>query len=301
MSDLTIKLLNDTFMPKLGMGTWGVGGYFKRDDKVPPNDWVSIITDAFDIGLRHIDTAEVYAEGASEEIIGNALVSSRKARSEFFISTKVRGDYLSYNNVIETLKKSLDRMQTDYVDLCYIHMPNDDIPLEETLSAFNYLVEEKLIKGIGVSNFSLSRLKKAEELSDAPIVAHQAHYNLIVREVSDTGLLQYCQNKKIALVGWRPLQFETHLNGVVIAPLFLSKAYSALDEMAMKYNVSQAQIAIAWLLQQEYVVPIIKASNKLHFSQMLDATKVILDANDWELLNNNFPVILKKSDAIPLG
>ena len=113
---------------------------------------IKLLEKAFDLGINSFDTAEIYGNGNSEKIVGEALKSKRK---DTIIATKVAREHLSYSDTIKACEDSLKNLQTDYVDLLYVHWPSYDVPVEETMKAFNELKKSGKIRAIGVSNFSI--------------------------------------------------------------------------------------------------------------------------------------------------
>lgn len=287
-------------IPSLGFGTWGIGGKSERDNSKSISQWAKSIEYFVELGGRHIDTAEGYGNGFAEEIVGHVLKQYSALRSEICLATKVSSENLSYNRVLQSAESSLNRLGVDYIDLYYIHAPNRLVPIEETMSALNELHSKGKIRSIGVSNFSKAALQAAMTCSMSPIAANQVHYNLIVREAAETGLVDFCQDQNISLVSWRPLQSKTS-GEMNIQPLYSPGAYAVLDQMAAKYGASQAQIALAWLLTQKGVGALVKAEQRPHIDQMLEARSIVLEKDDYANLKTNFPIRLLKSDLRPLN
>ena len=287
---------------KIGYGTWGVGGFDVPDHSRSMDSWSAALSHFIDKGGRHIDTAPVYAQGFSEQIIGNVLSKlTTVSRKEIFLSSKVAADNLRLSDVFDSACKSIERMGVHYIDLLYIHSPNEEIPLEETLDAFLQLKDKGLIKNIGVSNFNKIQLEQALYLSSNQIFANQLHYNLIVREAEISGIVDFCQANSVKLVAWRPLQPITiNLSHLNIEPLFKRGIYEILDGIAYKYNATPAQISIAWLLAQENVHVVVQSLDKNHIEDILSASEINLSAEDYEKLRVNFPVQLSRSDSMPL-
>ena len=163
-------------MPVFGLGTWMMGGDSKRDLQNNGQSDIASLICGMEHGFKHIDTAEMYAEGFAEEISGQAIKGH--LRDNLFITSKVWSDDLSYDGVLRAAEKSLKRLGTSYLDLYLIHKANDHFPLAETMKAFDRLMDEGLIKNIGVSNFSVERFKLTQQLSQNKIVVNQVHYNL---------------------------------------------------------------------------------------------------------------------------
>jgi len=142
-------------MPVFGLGTWMMDGDMVRNPDNDDRADIQAIKQAIDSGITHIDTAQNYAEGWAEKLVGQAIKDYE--RSRLFIVTKLYKANLAYDDVLSSFQASLKRLDTDYVDLLLIHSPNLDIPLKETIMAMDKLVDDGLVKYIGVSNFALPR------------------------------------------------------------------------------------------------------------------------------------------------
>ena len=285
------KRLNRGFsMPAVGLGTWQMGGREIRNRADNGASSVQALIAGINMGYTHIDTAEMYAEGFTEEIVGRAVAGFDRTR--LFLTTKVWKTHLKYDDVLRAAEGSLKRLGTDYIDLYLIHQVNDAVPLEETIRAMNRLHAEGIVRSIGVSNFSVKRLERAQACSDAPIVANQVHYNLKVREAVVSGMLDYCRKNDVMLIAWRPFQ-KGGMLGDQMPKLLL--------DLAAKYGKSPSEIAIAWLLMQKNVVTISMSHNPLHMRRNLSAAKWEMDRKDFELLTECYPGQQAVSDAVPLS
>ena len=270
--------------PKLGLGTWQFGG---RVEYNPDNDDaadIAAIRNAIELGIRHIDTAQLYAGGKTEEFVGAAIKPFN--RSDLIIASSV--DDLGHDDVLKSCENSLRRLGIDYLDLYYIHKPQLSVPFAETAKAFNRLLAEGLIRNAGISNAKIETLENYQRHLDRKFFASQNSYNLIVRESVETGLLDYCRQNGIHFVAWRPLQLPAPNLG--IESLTKRGAYPILDDMADKYEKTNAQIAIRWLTQQENVSAIFKSANPDHVREILDTENWRLSDADWKNLSDNFPL-----------
>jgi diketogulonate reductase-like aldo/keto reductase len=290
------KLENGFEIQALGFGTWGVGGLFSsylpnpeaRKTYDETSD-IEAIRKAIELGMNRFDTAEMYADGYSEEILGRALVGYD--RSKLFITSKVSPQNLGYDDVLKSCKTSLERLQTEYLDLYLIHMPNPDIPLKETMKALDYLKEQGLIKNIGVCNFNVDRLKEAQSYTKNNIVLNQVHYNLLFREPGLKGVIKYCQSNDIFIEAWRPIQ----QGGLT------KTGIGVTDKMCEKYDKTPAQIALNWLLSQKNVVTLTKASTIEHLEENLGAVGWSMSDEDVKFLSKNYPIQLDRSNAVQLN
>lgn len=286
---IPVKTLECGFsMPVFGLGTWLMGGATERDINNDDKADIEGIKNAIDNGIIHIDTAEIYADGHAEELVGEAI--SGYKREDLFLVSKVQVLNLGYDNLINSAKNSLKRLKTDYLDLYLLHRPNPEIPIEETMKAMDFLKKEGLIRNIGVSNFNKERLAAAQNCTNNKIVANQVHFNLRFREPERNGLLDYCQKNDVFLTAWRPFG----------KGLMLQDKNDLMDEMCKKYNKTQAQIGINWLIYQKNVVTLSKMRNMDHLKENLGALDFKMEKEDFEKLDKLYPDQQDVSDVIPL-
>ena len=269
------KKINSESIASLGLGTWRIGGGttadYSRDSKEVEN-----LRYGIKLGYTHIDTAEYYGAGHSEELVGKAI--KPYDREDLFITTKVWHNHLEYDKLMNSMKASLKRLDLDYVDLYLVHWPNPDIPLEETMRALEECVDKGYARFIGVSNFSVMLMKEAEEyLNDNTLFTNQVKYSL--QEQSPRGeLLKYCKSRDILLTGYSPLG-----KGELARP-----GYKVLDTLSDKYGKTQSQVALNWLISQDQVITIPKASSKEHLEENLGALGWSLTSEDQVLLSKSF-------------
>ncbi len=269
------KIAEGVEIPALGLGTYRMGEGRVAGTSDDEGD-VEAIRLGIELGLTHIDTAERYASGHSEEVVADAIEPFE--RRDLFITTKVWHDHLEHDDLIASMEASLKRLRQDYVDLYLVHWPNPEVPLEETMGALEYCAEEGYTRLIGVSNFSAELISEAQShLKKHTLVADQVHYSLVEQEPS-TELLPYCQGNDIILVAYTPLA-----RGKLTRP-----GNPVLDELAEKYGKTQAQVSLNWLISQENVVAIPKASNPAHLRDNLGAVGWKLNEEDRQRLAVSF-------------
>jgi diketogulonate reductase-like aldo/keto reductase len=264
------KLADGARVPSLGLGTWGIGGG-SRPDRSQDKRLVAAIQTALQLGYTHIDTAEMYGNGHTEELVGQAIRGVN--RQDLFLGSKVWPDHLRYDRLLASCQASLDRLGVDYLDIYLVHWPNKSIPLEETFRALNRLVKDGRALHIGVSNFDLDQLRRAQELADTPLATNQVPYSLFERSYVRNGVLEYCQQNNILLTAYTPIE-----KGRV--------AHNALvSEMASHYAATPVQIALGWLLQQAGVIAIPMSTNPQHLRENLESTSLKLSAEDMGRLD----------------
>jgi len=279
---IMLKKLGNTEVPAIGLGTWEMGGRMEAD-RSRDSHWMDIIRKGLEIGLSHIDTAEMYGNGHTEEIVGEAIKDI--PRKQLFITTKVWSTHLKYNDLLRACENSLKRLKTDYVDLYLIHFPNPSIPIEESIYAMNILVEQKLVKQIGVSNFGIKDLETALKHSSCPIVANQIEYSLLARnkgtylDGAESEIIPYCRKKQIAVIAWRPLGKEK-FNLLASHPLIM--------KLSEKYDATPARIALSWLIQQDNILTIPKTSNYQHLIENARAMDIQIEPDDFIRLSQSF-------------
>jgi diketogulonate reductase-like aldo/keto reductase len=244
----------------IGLGTWNMGGRespdYRDDERL-----IEAIRYAVELGMNHIDTAEMYAAGHAEELVGEAV--KQFSRDEVFIATKVWPSNLRYEDVIRSCRRSLERLQLKYVDLYMVHWPNPRIPLQETMKAMEKLVKDGLVRYIGVSNFDVELLEEAmNALKREEIVANQVEYSLEAREV-ERELIPFCERNGITVTAYTPLG-----KGRIPAEAASNTPRGKiLAEMAQRYGKTPLQIALNWVIWRPNVITIPKAARKEHLEE----------------------------------
>ena len=285
----TKKLENGFEMPVYGLGTWQMGGRFDRDPNNNDKADIQAIKNAIDLGVTHLDTAEIYAEGFAEILLGKAIEGYD--RSKLFLVSKVYSTHLKYDDVITACKNSLKRLNTSYLDLYLTHRYNPlGVSYKETMRAMDALIDEGLVKNIGFCNYRVSDIQEAQSYAKHKLVAGQMHYNLQIREVEKKKILSFCQKNDIMLIAWRPVQKGALVN---------NKPQIILDLMK-KYNKTASQIAINWLISQNNVVTLSKTSNVEHLKENLGALGWNMEKQDIEKLRKEYPNQQAVSDTAPL-
>ncbi len=263
----------------LGIGTWGMGGD-RLDEHTVYADYdndqaeVDAIRYCLSRGQNHIDTAQLYGAGHTEEIVGQAIRG--QDRSRLFLASKVWKTHAARRSaVVKAVVGMLRRLGTDYLDLLYTHAPYEAIPLEVTVAGLNDALEAGLTRAIGVSNFDLDQLRRAAASSRNSIAAAQLHYNLLERGKVTGELLAYCREEGIAVVAYRPVERR----------LLADRAEEpAVLQVASRLGCTPAQVALAWLIDQEGVIPIPKASRREHIDENLGALRVRLGPEERSAL-----------------
>jgi 2,5-diketo-D-gluconate reductase B len=237
-------------IPKLGFGTWRLSGRECSDG----------VADALAAGYRHVDTAATYG---NERDVGSGMRASGVGRGEVWLTTKVWPDELEPDRVRASLERSLRALGTDYVDLYMIHWPNPRMPLADTLAAMTALRDEGRTREIGVSNFTSAQFREALDL--APVIVNQVEYHPFLDQ---SAVIEVCRERDVELTAYRPLVKGEALENPVIV------------EIAAAHDVTPAQVTLAWLVGQERVSAVPKASSPERRRENLGALRLELSAEE---------------------
>lgn len=247
-------------IPVLGLGTWQSTG----------QDCIDVVSQALEMGYEHIDTAQAYD---NEKEVGKGIKQSGVSRDKFFLTTKIFPDDMKFEpeKLHEAAKRSLENLDTDYVDLLLLHWPDDRVPLSETIPALCELQKQGLTRHIGVSNFNIANITEAKKYADVPIVVNQVEFHPFIKQNT---LQTFLNNHHILLEAYSPLARGDVFDNETI------------KEIAEKHNVTPAQISLAWILSDKNRVAIPKTSNPDHLQGNLDAMKVELNADELKKISN---------------
>ena len=262
----TTRLLAGEEIPVLGQGTWGMGESTRRR-----NDEVAALRLGLDLGMTLIDTAEMYANGAAEEVVAEAIAGRR---DEVFLVSKVLPSHSTRQGTITACDRSLRRLKTDHLDLYLLHWRGNP-PLHETLDAFTTLVHAGKIRHWGVSNFDASDMKELTNIT-ATVAANQVLYNLTRRGI-EYDLLPWSRQHHIPIMAYSPIEQGRMLN------------HPELNQVANEHNATPAQVALAWLLRQSGLNVIPKASTIAHVRENRAALDLHLTEQDLAALDRAFP------------
>ena len=246
------------WVSEIGIGTWGMSGAFwgPADDA----ELIRVIHRALDLGVTLIDTAEAYGQGRAEEVLGRALVGRRR---QAVIASKAQPNHLAPADVVKALEESLKRLQTDYVDVYFIHWPNPDVPVGATMEALERLRAEGRILAVGVSNFGPAEMDEARQYGVIDVL--QPPYNTLWREIEQAAL-PYCRAHNIGVMPYSGLaqglltgalsrdtafvEGDERRTTVLFQPGIYERALEAVEELrpiASRYRKTIAQLAIQWL------------------------------------------------------
>ncbi len=258
-------------LPKIGFGTWNIGGGSRAQ---PQHDRASMraLLTALRLGYTHFDTAEMYAAGHSEELLGRAVRESGVDRGQLFIVSKVSPTHLDPKSIQKSCEGSLRRLGLDYVDMYLIHWPAARMNLKSAFESLNRLVRHGIVKHLGVSNFDMELLEESCRLSETPILTDQVPLSIKDRSYVRNGVLEYCQRHDILLTAYSPFEQGS------------LKLNEHLSSLAEAHSATPHQIALAWLCNQPRVITIPMSSSSAHQRENLQAADIELSPAELALL-----------------
>jgi diketogulonate reductase-like aldo/keto reductase len=263
-----VTLPNGTTVPALGMGTWYLGEQPARRAA-----HLAALRSGIEIGLTLVDTAEMYGDGAAEELVGKAIAGRR---DNVFLVSKVLPAHATRRGTGEACRGSLRRLGTDHLDLYLLHW-RGSVPLAETVDALEALADEGLIGCWGVSNFDVRDL---DELASVPggdrVQTDQVLYNL-ARRGPEFDLLPRCREAGMPLMAYSPVDHRRLLE------------HTAIRDMATDKGVTPAQLAIAWVLRLPEVFAVAKASTRAHVIENRAALEIAFSQDELDRLDRIFP------------
>jgi len=300
----------DFKVSRIGLGTAQIGSalwdWGKGYDK---QSILDAYERAFELGLNFIDTAESYANGVSEEIIGEII---HNRRDKVFLATKVAAGHLHDYDLTKACDDSLNRLRTDVIDLYQIHSPSSFVPLKETMSAMNRLLAQGKIKYVGVSNFLVPYLREASTLlSKGEVVTNQVKYNLLQREI-EAELIPYCEEAGVTILAYSPqaqglltgkydyrnrptdeirgklMSYFSEENLKKVQPVL-----TILAEIAKKRGKTIGQVAINWTLHQDIVYPLVGVKRREQVEQAAGSL-------GWQLTEHEMGVLRSVAESVKI-
>lgn len=267
MQQRYVTLPDGTKVPALGQGTWFMGEYQSHAEQE-----ITTLKMGIEMGLTLIDTAEMYADGGAEMVVGKAI---KGIRDPLFIVSKVLPYHATYQGTIDACHRSLKRLQTDYLDLYLLHWPGA-VPLNQTVDAMQTLIMQGKIKRWGVSNFDVNDLLPLiPAIDDKQLMTNQVLYNLSRRGI-EFDLLPWSRQHHLPTMAYSPIE-----QGRILT-------HPALIHVAKQHNVEPAQIALAWVLRNPDMIAIPKTSSPDHLRANFQALAINLSDDDLACLDSTF-------------
>ncbi|OON40469.1 hypothetical protein BTJ39_08660 [Izhakiella australiensis] len=260
-------------LPAIGQGTWYMG---EQPGNRPQE--IAALQQGLELGLKVIDTAEMYAEGGAERVVGEALAGRR---DKAFLVSKVYPWNAGRKEAIAACERSLQRLETDYLDLYLLHW-RGGVPLDETITAMETLIQQGKIRRWGVSNFDVDDMQELwQQEGGQACAANQVLYHLASRGI-DYSLLPLCRQRQLPLMAYCPLAQAGRLRHDLLT-------HPDLQHIAADKNISVAQLLLAWAIRDEGVLAIPKASSAVHVAANAAALEITLSAQQLAQIERHFP------------
>lgn len=266
----TVNFPSGASVPVLGQGTWNMG-----EEAAHKRDEVRALQLGLDLGMTLIDTAEMYGEGGAEEVVGEAIAGRR---DEVYLVSKVYPHNASLEGTQAACERSLRRLKVECIDLYLLHWPGC-FSLDETFDGFEALKKAGKIKDYGVSNFDLEGMQDAVDCG--AVATDQVLYNLIKRGI-EFDLLPWCRQQGMPVMAYSPLESSGREQAALLD-------HPGLHAVAHAHGVTPAQIALAWVLHQDGVIAIPKATDPVHVRANRAAADIKLSPQDLAALDQAFP------------
>ncbi|WP_337052186.1 aldo/keto reductase [Pseudoxanthomonas sp. USHLN014] len=267
MSPIPTTRLGGQEVPVLGQGTWNMG-----DDPARRKAEIEALQRGIDLGLRLIDTAEMYGEGASERLVGEAI---QGRRDDVFVVSKAYPQNASRSRLPQACERSLRHLGTDHIDLYLLHW-RGAVPLAETVEAMQALRQAGKIRHWGVSNLDVDDMEELIDAGGTHCATDQILYNL-TRRGPEYDLLPWLEERQIAAMAYSPVE-QGRLKG-----------HAALQKVARRHSASDLQVALAWVLRRQGVIAIPKAASRAHVEDNAGALSLTLTDEDLADLDRAFP------------
>jgi 2,5-diketo-D-gluconate reductase B len=244
-------------IPALGMGTWELRG----------DECAQLVETAIGQGYRHIDTAQMYQ---NEREVGEGIRASDVPREDIFLTTKIWPDCHAADDFARAVDERLKLLDCGPVDLLLLHWPSKEVPLAETINALNKAQVNGLTRHIGISNFTVSQVGEAAELSDAPLICNQIEYHPLINQ---TNLIAACRAHGLAITAYCPIA----RNRVADEPV--------MQEIAAHHGATPSDITLAWHMAQGDVMAIPRSSKPERLASNLAASEINLSADEMMAIN----------------
>lgn len=266
---MKLKTRSGKLLHPIGIGTWGFGGTWEpvygHEDEA-----IAVIRYSISKGQNHIDSAQIYGGGHTDEVIGQALKGLN--RKDLFVTDKIWETNVATGKVRPAVEVMLKKLGTDYLDALYIHKPWTDFPWREAVPQIDKLIDEGVVRYFGVSNFNVPQMEETISLSKHPIVFNQLYFNVLHKQDVTKKTQEFCKSNGIQIIAYKPLEQGAVLENATV------------QAIAKKHKASPSQIALAWLIARQ-AFPIPQAKEELFIDQNLAAVDIKLLPEDLAQLD----------------
>lgn len=274
-----VELAPGLTVPRIGIGTWGIGGYLASSKFTDDKEDIKQIQFQIEQGLTAIEVWDKQGGGNSLKVLSNVVAPYNRENLTLFaqVDTKYFNTKQDLENNIENY---LSKLGVNYVDVLQIHSPKyGELGVEGTVCALCETIKKGKAKYLSISNASIDQIKEAQKYSEYKIIANEVDYNLVDRSVENNGIMEYCRRNGMRILAAKPLA-----RGMV-GYLWGMQGMDLIYQLCEKYAITSTQLAIAWLLSKPDVMLWIKSTNRSHINENLAACEVKLEAADIKMLD----------------
>ena len=276
----SIELAPGISVPKMGIGTWGMGGYMKKSPYNDDDNDIKQIQYQLDCGLTMVDAWLAQGEGHAVKLIAQAIKD--RPRNSYFIVAKLDvKNFVTKTDLENTVDQYISSLGIDHLDLLQIHKPQyDGLTAEDTVNEMNRMIDIGKAKLFGVCNANTEKLQEVFQFTKHPITSNEINYSVIDRSYQANGTIDFCQQNNIKILAYKPLArgMVNYLGGVDGSLLF--------KELSAKYDKTVNQIAFNWLLSKPNFLTWMKSANRSHINENLDSMSFVMDPTDHQKIED---------------
>lgn len=297
------KEIQDMKVSQIALGCMRFGGWGPQFPGASVEEFEAMIDACLSVGINFFDHADIYGGGRSESVFGEVLAKRPELREQIIIQTKcgiVPGQRYDFSKdyIINAVNGSLERLQTDYIDILLLHRPDALTDYKEVGEAFDALYESGKVRHFGVSNFNTMQMQLLQKYVKYPLLFNQLQFSIVHSPYIDAGfhvnmrdeyacdrtgddIFNYCMLNDITVQAWSSVQASWEEGTFIDNPAY-GPLNEVLQRLADKYQVTKACIAIAWILRHPSgIIPIVGTTSKAHLEEMAKATDICLERQEW--------------------
>lgn len=276
----TIKLAEGLEVPRIGIGTWGFGGYMKKNPYNDDENDIAQIKYQIDSGLTLIDAWLAQAEGNMVDIVAKAIVGIPRGQFQIVAKLDVK-NFINKEDVEKTVDQFLSKLNLDFVDILQIHKPQwDGLSAEETIFEMDRMIEIGKTKHLAISNANVDLLKESISFAKNKFLFNEVNFSVVDRTYQTNGTVDFCRENNIKMMAYKPLArgMTNYLSGVSGDPVF--------KDLAAKYDKTTNQIALNWLLSKQNFLAWVKSANRSHINENLDSLSFEMAPEEHQRIDN---------------
>jgi diketogulonate reductase-like aldo/keto reductase len=267
-------MINLSQLHPFGVGTWGIAGYLHFDESVDTDKQLYALLHMHSKGINYLDCSLKYADGETLKVLAKFV--EQVGRDNLFISAKLESFIEKPEDIQDQINTYKEILHTDYLDQVQLHAPSfTRLPITEAYRELAKFVENGQVRYLGASNFNVAQLEEAMQGCELDLLTHESLFNFSFRQNEDVGILNHCHERKIKFIAYQPLHRTKTENS----------NFELLVNLSKKYNVSQSQIILNWLVRKG-IMPLIRSDNPSHIDEDIAALTFTLEDLDYKAIDD---------------